>query len=111
MLQRPKNGGEVESRMWWMGIASRQSTRTSNEIKVLAGLKFGRRMRKKRTEEQLRSGHLPSMTSKLGKEHREEKRHHKYSAIMQYQHIIMQQDKEYQEQGVSRERRQRHRHI
>jgi hypothetical protein len=58
MLQRPKNGGEVESRMWWKGIASRQSTRTSNEIKVLAGLKFGRRMRKKRTEEQLRSGHF-----------------------------------------------------
>jgi hypothetical protein len=48
------------------------------------------------------------MTSKLGKEHSEEKGHHKYSAIMQYQHIIMQQDKEYQEQGVSRERRQRH---
>ena len=53
---------------------------------------------------------LPSMTSKLGRNHSEEKRH-KYSAIMQYQHIIMQQDNEHQEQGVSRERRQRHRQI
>lgn len=81
MLQRPKNGGEVESRTGWKVIASRQSTRTSNEIKVLAGLKIGRRGKGKEDGGTIAVWSLPSMTSKLGKGHSEEKRHQKYSAI------------------------------